>query len=163
MVRYKSKKKICGINQVTWPDLLHQAHLRVSGNDTPTMLTREFRQVLNLFIGNQNGPQLTLLKAPLHYIRDLGPSIPVRARAQSKQLNCCFVFTLIRVHVRDFCLGHPCPSSSLHVTISSDTDVRVRPRLYNAHAQSRRFTWSLLQVTKNSHCLGWPRIRASEV
>ena len=65
-----------------------------------------------------------LLKAHLHYIRDLGPSIRVRARTQSKQVNWCFVFTLIRVRVRDFCLGRPCPSSSLHVAISSDTDVR---------------------------------------
>ena len=84
-------------------------------------------------------------KAHLHYVRDLSPSIRVRARTQSKQLNRCFVFTLIRVRVRDFCLGRPCPSSSLHVAISSDTDVRVRPRLCNAHAQSRRFTWLLLQ------------------
>ena len=64
------------------------------------------------------------LKAHLHYIRDLGPSIRVRARTQSKQVNWCFVFTLIRVRVRDFCLGRPCPSSSLHLAISSDTDVR---------------------------------------
>ena len=100
-------------------------------------------------------------KVHLHYIRDLGPSI--RVRAQSKYLNWCFVFTLIRVRVRDFCLGRPCPSSSLHVAISSDMDVRVRPRLCNAHAQSCRFMWSLLQATKNLHCLGWTRIRASDV
>ena len=47
-----------------------------------------------------------------------------------------FVFTLIRVRVRDFCLGHPCPSSLLHVAISSDADVRVCPMLSNVHAQS---------------------------
>ena len=47
------------------------------------------------------------VKAHLHYIRDLGPSIRVRARPQSKQLNWCFVFTLIRVQVLDFCLGRP--------------------------------------------------------
>ena len=88
------------------------------------------------------------VKAHLHCIRDLGPSIRVRARTQSKQVNLCFVFTLIRVRVRDFCLGRPCPSSSLHVAISSDTDVRVHPRLCNAHAQSRLCTWSLLQATK---------------
>ena len=96
-----------------------------------------------------------LLKAHLwHYIRDLGPSIRVQTRTQSKQVNRCFVFTLILVRVRDLCLGRPCPSSSLHVAISSDADVRVRPRL---------FTWSLLQATKNGHCLRWPRIRASDV
>ena len=40
----------------------------------------------------------------------------------------------------------PCPrllSLTLHVAISSDADVRVRPRLCNAHAQSHPFTWSL--------------------
>ena len=51
-------------------------------------------------------------KAHLHYIWDLRPSIWVRARTQSKQVSWCFVFTLIRVRVRDFCLGRPCPSSS---------------------------------------------------
>ena len=40
--------------------------------------------------------------------------------------------------VRDFCLGRPCSSLSLHVAIASDTDVRVHPRLCNTHAQSRR-------------------------
>ena len=88
------------------------------------------------------------VKAHLHYIRDLGPSIRVRARTQSKQVNWCFVFTLIRIRVRDFSLGRPCPSSSLHVPISLDTHIRVRPRLCNAHAQSRLCTWSLLQATK---------------
>ena len=83
------------------------------------------------------------LKAHLHYIRDLGPSIRVRARTQSKQVNSCLVFTLVRVRVRDFWLGRPSPSSSLHVAISSDADVRDRPRLCNAHAQSRLLTWSL--------------------
>ena len=88
------------------------------------------------------------LKARLHYIWDLGPSIRVRARKQSKQVNWCIVFTLIGVRVRDFCLVRPCTSSSLHVAISSDAGVRVRPRLCNAHTQSRLFMWSLLQATK---------------
>ena len=43
-------------------------------------------------------------KAHLNYIRDLSPSIRVRARTQSKQVNWCFVFKLIRVCVQDFCL-----------------------------------------------------------
>ena len=77
------------------------------------------------------------IKAHLHYIQDLGPSIRVWARMQSKQVNWCFMFTLIRVHVKDFCLGRPCPNLLLHVAISSDADVRVRQRLGNAHAQSR--------------------------
>ena len=88
-------------------------------------------------------------KAHFHYIRDLGPSIRVRAWTHSKQVIWCFEFTLIRVPVRDFCLGRPCPSSSLHVAIASETDVRVRWRLCNTHAQSHRFTWSLLRATKN--------------
>ena len=62
----------------------------------------------------------------LHYIQDLCSSFGVQAQMQSKQVNWCFVFTLIRVCVRDFCLGCPCPSSSLHVAIFSDADVRVR-------------------------------------
>ena len=102
-------------------------------------------------------------EAHLHYIRDLGPSIRVRAQTQSKQVNWCFVFTLIRVRVRDFCLGRPCPSLSLHVAISSDADVWVRPRLWNTHAQSRLFTWSLPNLVQNGRGLGWPRIRASDV
>ena len=58
----------------------------------------------------------------------------------------------------------PCPSVlprmsvSELVTTCSDFLVHGRPRLCNAHAQSRWFTWSLLQATKNGHCLGWPRI-----
>ena len=47
-------------------------------------------------------------KAHLHYIRDLGPSIRVWAWTQSKQVNWCFVFTLIRVRVQDFFLWRPC-------------------------------------------------------
>ena len=70
-----------------------------------------------------NRPLLTV-KAHLHYIRNLGPNIRVRARTQLKQVNWCFLFTLIRVRVRDFCLERLCPSSSLHVAISSDADVR---------------------------------------
>ena len=99
-----------------------------------------------------------MLKVHLHYIRDLGPSIRVRARTQSKQVNWCFVFTLIRVRVRDVCLGRPCPSSSLHVAISSDTDVPGRPRSCNAHAQSHRFTWLLLQATKKHEKWPLPRV-----
>ena len=74
------------------------------------------------------------------------------------------MFTLIRVRVQDICLRCLGPSSSLHVAISSDTDVRVRPRLCNAHAQSRLFTRSLLQITKMAiYGLGWPQIQASDV
>ena len=102
-------------------------------------------------------------KAHLHCIRDLGPSVRVRARTQSKQVNWCFVFTLIRVLVRDFCLGRPCPSLSLHVAISSDADVWVRPRLWNGHAQSHLFTWSLPNLVQNGRGLRWPRIRASDI
>ena len=99
------------------------------------------------------------VRAHLHYIRDLGPSIRVRARMQSKQVNWCFVFTLIWVHVRDFCLGRPCPNSSLHVAIFLDTDVRVRPRLWNAHAQSHLFRWSLSNLVQNGRDLrSEPRI-----
>ena len=82
------------------------------------------------------------IKAHLQYIRDLGPSIRVRARTQSKQVNWCFAFTLIRVRVRDFCLGRPCPSSSLHVAISSDADVlgwfRCLPRFLRLYRRSDR-------------------------
>ena len=88
------------------------------------------------------------VKTHLHCIKYLGPSIRVRARTQSKQVNWCFVFTLVRIRVRDFCLGRPCPSLSLHVAIFSDSDVRVRPRLCNAHARSHPFTWSLLHAIK---------------
>ena len=110
--------------------------------------------VLNFLLGN-------LIKAHLHYIRDLGLSIRAWARTQWKQVNWCFVFTLIWVLVQDFCLGHLCPSSLLRVAISLDTDVRVRPRLCNAQVESHWFTWSLLQATKNCHCLGWPSLRCS--
>ena len=102
-------------------------------------------------------------KAHLHYIWDLGPSIRVKAWTQSKQVNWCFVFTLIRVRVPDFCLGRRCPSSSLHVAISSDADVRVRPRLWNAHAQSRLIMWLLPNLVQNGRGLWWPRIRASDI
>ena len=58
------------------------------------------------------------------YIRDLDPSIRVWAWTQLKQVNWCFVFTLIRVCVWDFCLRYPWLSWSLPVAISSDMDVR---------------------------------------
>ena len=78
-------------------------------------LTLERRATL----GRLRSIKPNMIMAHLHYIRDPGPSIRVRDRTQSKQVNCCFAFTLIRVQVRDFCLGRPCPSSSLHVAISS--------------------------------------------
>ena len=53
--------------------------------------------------------------------------------------------------------------SSLHVAISSEADVRVRPRLWNAHAQSRLFTWSPPTLVQNGLGLGWSRIRSSYV
>ena len=75
---------------------------------------------------------------------------------QNKWINvsCLHWSESVTLFVRDFCLGCPCPSLSLHVAISSYTDVRVRPRSCNAHAQSRLFMWSLR--------LGWPPIRASD-
>ena len=63
--------------------------------------------------------------------------------SSTEHMNWWLVFTLIRVR-----LGRPCPSSSLHVAIHSDADVRVHPRLCDAHARSRLFMWSLLQATK---------------
>ena len=68
-----------------------------------------------------------------------------RNRNKWTDVSCLHWF---RVRVPDFCLGPPCPSSSIHVAISSDADVQVRPRLRKAHAQSRLCTWSLLQATK---------------
>ena len=47
-----------------------------------------------------------------------------------------------------------------HVAISSDSDVRVRPRLCNAHAHSA--CYPALKV-KNGRELGWPQIQASDV
>ena len=93
-------------------------------------------------------PKGQWVKVHLHYFRDFSSSIWVWARMQSKQVNWCFMFTMIRVSVRDFCLGRPCPSSALYVAISLDADVRVHLRLCNTHAQRHLFTWSLLQATK---------------
>ena len=71
---------------------------------------RFVRQLLG-YCTNESGSfeTWTVLKAQLHYIRGLGPSIRVRAQTQSKQVNWCFVFTLIRVRVPDLRLGRPCP------------------------------------------------------
>ena len=98
-----------------------------------------------------------------HYIRDIGQSIWVGARTQSKQVNWCFVFTLIWVCVRDFCLGRPCLSSSLHVAISSGLG---RPTL----SEVVRNTCSKPPVHvvatvgyQNGWGLGWPQIQASDV
>ena len=79
------------------------------------------------------------LKAHLHYLWDLSPSIRVRASMQAKQVNWCFVFTLIRVRVQDFCHWRPCPSSSLHVVISSDVDVQCTCSKPPVHVVATRY------------------------
>ena len=63
----------------------------------------------------------------LHYIQDLGLSIQVSSDAiKTSELRFC-VYTFLSP-CPSFCLVGPCPSSSLHVAISSDADVWVRPR-----------------------------------
>ena len=89
-------------------------------------------------------------KAHLHYIWDLGPCIRAWAWTQSKQVTWCFVFTLIWVCVPRFLSRTSV--SELVTTCSNFLGCR-RPRLCNAHAQSRLFTWSLLHATKMAMAL----------
>ena len=116
---------------------------------------------VSIFHGSNTGYyHIFQFKAHLNYIKDLGPSIQVWARTQSKKVNWCFCVYTDPSPSRRFLSQ---TSVSELVATCSDFLRRGRPRLWNAHAQSSLFTWSLPNLVQNDHGLGWPRIRASDV
>ena len=106
---------------------------------TPPRLSRKF-------LVSKGWGQSQWLKAHLHYIQDLGPSLDTIKTSE------------LMFHV--YTDPSPCPRflsqtfvSELVATCSdltSHADVRVHPRLCKTHAQSRLFTWLLLQATKTA-------------
>ena len=84
----------------------------------------------------------TWIKAHLHYIQDLGPSIHVPSSDPSE--------LMFRIYTDpSLCLRFMSRMSmSELVATCSNFRGHRRPRLCNVHAQSRLFTWSILQTTK---------------